>query len=36
MGDFLLAPASDQPGKKILEILRHGWEMNPGYGQDRQ
>jgi len=22
--------------KKSLEILRHGWELNPGLGEDRQ
>jgi len=22
--------------EKFLKILRHGWELNPGYGEDRQ
>jgi len=22
--------------EKSLEILRHGWELNPGHGEDRQ
>jgi len=25
----------DNPGKKSLEILRRGWELNPGYREDR-
>jgi len=26
----------DRPGKNPLKILRRGWELNPGHGEDRQ